>query len=403
MKSPILGGIIMSCVAVISFICGTFVGSHEAGPAGVGSPTNSHSAVSGNSSESAAPNATSAVQATIAPAALTNDAARTRIFQVLSEPNRVTRMQRLCELLAQLSSENWRSAVDAFAVQTATEGRWQLDEWHLMIERVGEVAGAEALDEAIRLGKASDIYRAQKVLTGFASAEPKAAVEWFNKQAPELRPQLFNSLLAGLGRSDGKSAIALILDQPRETWEPGAAKIVQGAMQSGGFRAGEELFEFIKSRADFPDPLKVTILFELVQRKITTGADGSKLLGWLDAHVEMLGPNSMKETMTYAARSDASKALAWVEGRAGRIQSPQVPLAYGIVGGNLQSQKPAEFASWLAANPDHPQRDLMIHGGAKTLFKEGKIKEAQQLGATIRDPQLRAEIENSIRSQQNGQ
>ncbi len=312
-------------------------------------------------------------------------------------------MQRLCELLTQLSSENWRGAVDAFAVQTATEGRWQLEEWHLMIERVGEVAGADALGEAIRLGKASDIYRAQKILTGFASAEPKAAVEWFHNQAPELRPQLLNSLLAGLGRSDASAAIALIFDQPQQIWEPGAAQIVEAATQTGGFRAGEEIFESIRGRADVPDPLKGKILYELVQKKITTGSDVPKLLGWLEPYVEILGPNAMKETLTYTAKADATKALAWVEVRAGRMQSPQVPLAYGIVGGNLQSQNPAEFAGWLAANPDHPQRDQMILGGAKTLLKEGKLTEAQQLGATIRDPQLRAAIENSARNQQNGQ
>ncbi len=396
MKSPILTGIVIVCVGVISFISGIFFGSHDGTPAAVNSTETLHPTAPAGSSETSAVTAES-VTAADTSAPMTNEAARTRIFQVLSEPNRVTRMRRLCELLAQLSPESWRGAVDAFTVQTNTEGRWQIDEWHLMIERVGEVAGVEALGEAIRLGKASDIYRAQRVLTGFASADPKGAMEWFKKQPPELRPQFFNSLLAGLGRSDGKTAIALILDQPRDTWEPGAARIIEGAMQSGGFRAGEELFEFIKSRSDVPDPLKGKILFDLVQKKITTGAEAPKLLGWLEPYVEMLGPNTMKETLMYAAKADATKSLAWIEGRASRMQSPQVPLAYGTVGGYLQSQNPAEFTAWLTANPEHLQRDAMIQGGARTLLKEGKIDEAQKLLGTIRDPQLRAEMDDYAR------
>lgn len=52
---------------------------------------------------------------------LNGEQARARAFDVLSEPNRVTRFRRLTELLEEVTTDNWREVLDAFVRQTGYE------------------------------------------------------------------------------------------------------------------------------------------------------------------------------------------------------------------------------------------------------------------------------------------
>jgi hypothetical protein len=40
----------------------------------------------------------------------------------------------------------------------------------------------------------------------------------------------------------------------------------------------------------------------------------------------------------------------------------------------MQAQKPEEFAAWMNANPDHPQRDLMLKERVVTGFRVVTLK-----------------------------
>ncbi|MBC8096644.1 MAG: hypothetical protein H7Y43_12615 [Akkermansiaceae bacterium] len=396
MKSPLRLFLVVICVGLIAFILGYFVGDTPGNHAVLESAPTKPAA---SPADTASRIETNAAQGggSDAQVALSGERTRVRTFELLGEPNRIIRMRQLCELLAQLTPENWRGAIDGFAVQTKTEGRWQVDEWNLMIERVGEVAGAEALAEALQTGNASDLFRARKLLTGFAAGDAKAAMAWYREQPPERQQLLLNDLLAGLGRSDAKQAMALILDQPRETWEPNATSIISGAIQTGGFRAADDLFAAIRHSPNAPDPLKSKVLYDLIKWQMTTGVEPAKLMDWLDPYLAMAGPNAVKETVTLAAKADPVKALAWLDQRASRMVPPQSSSAYAIVAGIMQAQAPQQFATWMNANADHPHRDVMAQTAAAARLRSGQTNEAMQWKETIRDPQTREALDRAIR------
>ena len=63
----------------------------------------------------------------------------------------------------------------------------------------------------------------------------------------------------------------------------------------------------------------------------------------------------------------------------------------------LQAQAPEEFAAWVNAHPDHPQRDLMLEGATRYLIQSGKTEEARGLADSVVNPQVRARLEASVR------
>jgi hypothetical protein len=114
--------------------------------------------------------------------ALSADDARALTFDLLREPNRLERLSQLCDVLRRITPENWRGMLDAFTRQTAFEGREHGDEWKLLLQRIGAVAEADAVLEALNANGANRGDRARNTLEGWIMASRFRAVsavsEW---------------------------------------------------------------------------------------------------------------------------------------------------------------------------------------------------------------------------------
>src|SRR4029434_9496349 len=98
----------------------------------------------------------------------------------------------------------------------------------MIVEQIGAVVGASAISEALSSSKAEETALACDLFTGWAMGNPTAAVEWFQQQAPEIREEFFTHLLTGLGRSDPKQALGLLVGRPQEIWERNTPAILEG-------------------------------------------------------------------------------------------------------------------------------------------------------------------------------
>jgi hypothetical protein len=125
---------------------------------------------------------------------LTQQNTKVRTFQILSENNRLERIRQMCELLRQVTPGNWKEVVEAFRRQTIAQGRTHGDLWDLMLERVGEVAGATAVAEMATSTDVNEQKRAGTIFKGWAATNPKEAVQWFNQQSAELQSKLFTGM-----------------------------------------------------------------------------------------------------------------------------------------------------------------------------------------------------------------
>lgn len=332
--------------------------------------------------------------------ALTGDEARALTFEVLAEPNRIERMRKLCELLPSVTSENWRAALDGFQRQMRTEGRMSSDNWDIMLERVGEVAGAAALADALSSEEPRDQHRVGWLFKGWLARDPKAGVEWFQAQAAETQKSLRSELAVGVSRADPKQAIELVVVHPELRGQ--ATNIMANAIQRSGFRGAEELLASISARSDIADAMKGDFFLALSQRKLRMIADSqggaSAALDWLDAYIGQpyVGANASRGFFGRAAAADPQATMTWLEARADRLTPDQAEAAAASATQTWQGQAPEQFKAWMNANPDHPLHDAMAQNAASSLARNGSIDEARQWEATIRNPAVRATLDQLI-------
>ncbi|MDQ3621460.1 MAG: hypothetical protein M3463_03100 [Verrucomicrobiota bacterium] len=308
------------------------------------------------------------------PGALSAEQARVRTFELLAVPDRVERLRQLCDLLARVTPENWKDVIKAFVIQTGTEGRTHREEWRLMLERVGQVAGAEALRDALER-KSPDVPRAFYFIIGWAAADPTRAVEWFQAQPPDRQQLLFSQLVTGVARSDPKQALSLLFDKPPPQWERSVPGIIDGAIQLGGFRAAEDLYTSIARRPDVPVAGRGKVFYELAQRKVamdTARGDPAATLAWVDHRLGETGPGATREIIRGAGKANPARTLAWLDERADRMVPEQSRTAYTALAEVWHQNAPEQLAGWISANPDHPQREAIAQTAARLAPREAQ-------------------------------
>lgn len=333
---------------------------------------------------------------------LTPERARVQTFEILSEPNRIARMRKVCELLDRVTADNWREVIKAFAVQTTSEGRTFTAAWSLALERAGEVGGADAVTEALGWNVPSGVERAGIYLAGWAGAHPTEARAWFDAQPPELRERLLGNLVEGVARTKPNEALDMMLTQSESVVRQNMPGIISAALQNGGFSNAEALLANVINRKDVPDYTKSATFFYTAQRKIVSAhaaGDPAKTLDWFAPYLgtEYIGQYITRDLISNAAEAGASKVMQWLDTNANRMSPAQAGAAFPALAASWQAQAPEQFATWMNANPDHPQHDAMAQTAATNLLRSGKIEQAQQWKATIKSPEVQATLDEVIR------
>lgn len=334
--------------------------------------------------------------------AITPEEARMRTFELLAEPNRVERMRRLCELLPSVTTANWRDVLSAFDLQMHAEGRKSTDNWDIVLERIGEVAGAAALDDALSPDHSVDRHRVGWMLKGWLSNDPKGGIQWFATQPAATQEWLINDFVIGISRTDPKQALTMAAQQSQNVWNGTIPYILANAVQLGGLRANEELLVAMRDRPDIPDTMKGMAFGNTALRRIDiarTRDQPLSVLDWANQYVgqEFMGPNASREIVAFAAEKDPRATMNWIENHQGEWTPRQEAAIYPLIAQAMQAQKPEEFAAWMIANPDHPQRDLMLEGASRHWIQSGNLEEARRLTNSVVNPQARARLEQSLR------
>jgi len=334
--------------------------------------------------------------------ALTPEQARARTFELLSLPDRFERMRQLCDLLRGVTTDNWRDIIDVFVRQTASTGRRHPDEWRLTLARVGEIAGAAAVEEMLASAKQWEQGRAPALLAGWAAGDPKAAQAWLASQDPERQKLLGPGLVNGLARSEPDAALAVMQSFAgmRDTLVP---QIMDETIQRGGFRAGEELLMRTFSRTDVPADVKGALFYHIGMREIEMArfrGEPEAVLDWADSYVArdlVMGPATLKEIVAFSAQADAPATLAWIEARSDKWAPEHHSSGiWPAIATAMLAQAPEQFAKWMEAHRDHPQRDQIARAVAQQLAKRGDYEQARQWSVGIQDPTIRASVEKDL-------
>lgn len=335
---------------------------------------------------------------------LSPDEARAMTFDLLKNPGRVERFARLGDLLRRVTPENWRAVLDAFTLQTSAEGRIHGGEWKLMMQRIGAVAGAEAVRDALDSKGGNREDRARNALEGWVDADPKAAIAWVEQQSAENRQVLLPALIVGLACTVPVQALEIAITQVTdETRDWCIPEILNAAVQEGGFRKGEEFLGAVMHRPDVSEAVKRRIFGELARKRITMSQVRNRpmdSLQWLDGYLSgeqsPAAPEAVYRMVASASASDASATLQWVETRAERWNPAQTTTAYTAALQAVYKKSPEQFRGWLNANQTNPAHNGLVEAYTNDLIAFGKVAEAAEWMKSVQDPATRQRITEKI-------
>jgi hypothetical protein len=269
------------------------------------------------------------------------------------------------------------------------------------MERVGRVAGKEAIEQTLASETSVMQGRTPLLLAGWASADPKAAQQWLEQQSPEMQSSYAGALLSGMARSDPSSALTLMASRYPDDRDMLTPQIVEGMVQKGGVREAEELLLWLRDGADIPEAVKGSFFGGIAMRQIEMAkmrGEPSMVLEWADRYMgpNVAGPKALTSLVNFAAESDAPATMKWVDSHSGDWTPKQAGSIFPAIATKLYEQAPEQFVSWVEANADHPQHDSMVGAVARKLASVGNTAEAKRWIDVIKDDVTRASVEQQL-------
>src|SRR5204863_5983712 len=120
---------------------------------------------------------------------------------------------------------------------------------------------------------------------GWATADPKGAMEWLALQPPDQQGRLTSAFLRGLANSDPAAALSYIgthlLDQSNGLM----TEVFDGVVQRNGIQKAEEMLSSLRTRADISENIKGAYYWNLATRQIHMARlreDPESILDWAD-------------------------------------------------------------------------------------------------------------------------
>lgn len=163
------------------------------------------------------------------------------LTEALEIPRDTERLQHITEMLDHVTPENWSTLWQAYIRQTMDDGRVQATEWILFMNRVGEVAGPEAIAYFELNGQPQQTFNRREVLKGWASKDPRSAIDWMESQKEGgANSSLWPSLVGSVSESDPSLAFDLLDTVPESYASSAAGSLFEGMVQSEGLAASQE-------------------------------------------------------------------------------------------------------------------------------------------------------------------
>jgi hypothetical protein len=323
---------------------------------------------------------------------------------VLSEPNRLRRLDRIVELLPSIDAENWREAMDGFTLRRDDVGRPSPEELKLILGRIGEVGGSSAIEQTLKSELPDAQERAVAITTGWAAADPKAASAWFRAQPHEVRDKLLDGVISGLAASSSADVLALWLPLSLIEQSRTSEHLLESTIQRGGFAAADELMAtaFADPKTEWQIKRR---LAELISRPRSQASVASrqplKALAWLEPYLgaEWLDTQTFGNAAHGASVVDPAITMTWLDAHSNRYRGNQEVYAYQVAAGNWYRKDADQFRAWALTHKEHPQMREIVYSLANMLIGRGDAENARRLTGEIATSSARAGFERAVSNQ----
>lgn len=321
-----------------------------------------------------------------------------QMLAALNEPISTERWLMLASVLQGLSPDNWRSAFQALDDERRLHGKEHGDARSFLVRRAGEVVGVAAIAYLLEQKDRSAVGSA---LTGWASKEPTAALEWLAKQSERDRATFAGAAIRGLSLAEPDLAIAYLEQTPlaeRARYTPNLLATIE---RTAGLEQTQRLVDGMIDRARAAGTLDARYLTDVfrdlaeikVRRAHVTGNVDAGI-AWIDQHIGQPYVNyeAVRNSVGQLTRSDPLKALAWIDSVNTRATFPAsiTPVGYGTLLSTWISQAgPETVGRWLQSNPQHVAYDRMA-AYYSDMAGPKNAQLAGQVAAAMKDPAARS-------------
>jgi hypothetical protein len=329
---------------------------------------------------------------------------RVRAFKVAGDRlSRVERMRQLCDLFSQVTPENWRQVLDGFERAPRTKEGGVNENLNLLIEHIGAIAGADALEDALHRANGVDKNRVTTLMRGWVEKDPTASVAWFQAQPEAIQKAYLGHFITGLSRVDPKAALEFTLRSDEAFYQGGTtANVINNGVILLGLKGMEEIFVSMRTRSDIPDGAKNQFFASLANKTLTVSPNTDKpaeeVLDWYQNHVgeSYVSAQVSSRIIGQAAKANAQATMSWLGNHGDRLSVAEASAVFSGAASELQRQSPQQFSAWIASNPAHPQRDGMIEAATNSLLQSGDVAGASRMSAMIRNSEARARVAEMV-------
>jgi hypothetical protein len=292
------------------------------------------------------------------------EAVRTAYFDVLEEPNELTRLRKTMEFFESLTAASWQTAFDAMAIETVQTGRTHDMEWRLLLRRGGELMGAAGMEQFVKEGKR---YEGSLIMTGWAATDPMAARAWVEALPPgEDRSTFLGDLVDGMVQQDPTDAVELLASLSPSERAAYAGKLIRGTIQHGGYAAATAALEQARqAQADAGETNTsyTNSMFRTIADRVLfsnwTAKTPQLACRWIGENAEAgdLNPTLLKRAAGDFARADPAGAVLWLETLSQRADKSSMLAGVDGIVEQWTTKIPGGVTQWLEATPDHPLYD----------------------------------------------
>jgi len=321
---------------------------------------------------------------------------RQKIVEALEESDKDARHYRITEILKDLSPENWLGAIEAFqmhdlenpeGLNNAYPPKWK-SEWEFFLQRVGEVAGKEAVLYFV----GQNTPNSRTCFQAWTMVNQTEALEWLNtaslssKTYPGIiKYMLYGSAMHGIAQTDPYLMVELldqipIKDRYRFT-NPTGTNFVNILTESVGLNETEQVFLAMVDRAQINNELGSKFMSKTftdlaaksMLSRVVDGNGVDDAAAWLKGHMGQpyVDPTLIIETAENLTYKDPESAIEWLDS----IHAEHPNLGESVMGYGRTIKAWSErdgvnaVAEWLNDHRDHPEYDRLAYSLAKNAWK----------------------------------
>lgn len=274
------------------------------------------------------------------------------VAQALKDPNPITRRLAFSRLLEALTPEN-AEAIRSQLVTLGAEG----DQWRDFHYSWGAISGEAAFDHAAT----SEERDLAATMTGWAAANPSAALAMLGNLPPELegqRDELTASIVTGLAHHNSSLATDLVLQLGQEGNQRAGDLMKIVAKESLRSDGAEQASRWAESLPD--GPLKGTAMVQIAESYARN--DPLAAARWAGRFADKdYASNAIEQISGRWAENDPVAAVGWLE---------SLPVGGGqtaglrSVFGDWEDSDPVAAGNYLLAMPQSAKRDSAVSGFA---------------------------------------